>query len=141
MKKTLYALGLAGTLGLVACQSQPIDPKASNTVYQGVLPCADCAGIKTTLTLYRDQDGEASRFELRQQYLDRGASGSGQVERGNWVDQRMQLDGQSYPLYVLNPDEPEEQFRFVQNRRNAVEMLDADGQRIDSDFNYTLMQQ
>ena len=53
----------------------------------------------------------------------------------------MQLDGQSYPLYVLNPDEPEEQFRFVQNRRNAVEMLDADGQRIDSDFNYTLMQQ
>ena len=50
MKKTLYALGLAGTLGLAACQSQPIDPKASNTVYQGVLPCADCAGIKTTLS-------------------------------------------------------------------------------------------
>ncbi|MBL7250290.1 copper resistance protein NlpE [Alloalcanivorax sp. C16-2] len=141
MKKTLHALGLAATLGLAACQSQPLDPKASSTVYQGVLPCADCAGIKTTLTLYRDQDGEASRFELRQQYLDRGQAGSGQVERGNWVSQRMQLDGQSYPLYVLNPEQPEEQFRFVQNRRNAVEMLNAEGQRIDSDLNYTLMQQ
>lgn len=140
MKKTLYALGLASTLGLAACQSQPLDPMASNTVYQGVLPCADCAGIKTTLTLYRDQDGEASRFELSQQYLDRGETGSGQTERGNWVQQTMQMDGQSYPLYVLNPQQPEEQFRFVQNRSNAVEMLDTEGQRIDSDLNYTLMQ-
>ena len=36
---------------------------------------------------------------------------------------------------------PDEQMRFLQNATNAVELLNAEGQRIDSEFNYTLMQQ
>lgn len=35
-------------------------------VYEGVLPCADCPGIKTRLVLQRD-----GHFELRTQYLER----------------------------------------------------------------------
>ena len=35
-------------------------------VYEGVMPCADCPGIRMRLTLYKD-----SRFELSTQYLDR----------------------------------------------------------------------
>ena len=35
-------------------------------VYEGVLPCADCPGIKTRLVLQSD-----GRFELRTQYLER----------------------------------------------------------------------
>lgn len=141
MKKVFYALGLAGTLALAACQSQPLDPKASSTVYQGVLPCADCPGIKTTLTLYRDQDGKASRYELNQEYLgvDRGMDGEN--DRGNWAVQRTDVDGRDYPVFVLNPEQPDDQVRFLQNATNAVELLNAEGQRIQSELNYTLMQQ
>lgn len=35
-------------------------------LYEGILPCADCPGIKTRLSLQRD-----GRFELSTQYLDR----------------------------------------------------------------------
>jgi hypothetical protein len=38
-------------------------------VYEGVLPCADCPGIKTRLTLARD-----GRYELATQYLERQAA-------------------------------------------------------------------
>ncbi len=38
-------------------------------VYRGVLPCADCAGIETTLTLKRDK-----RFEYVSVYRDRQLS-------------------------------------------------------------------
>ena len=141
MKKALYTLGLARTLALAPCQSQPKAPKATSTVYQGVLPCADCAGIKTTLTLYRDQDGKASRYELDQAYLGKGREKDGNSDRGNWAVQRTDMDGRDYPVFVLNPDQPDDQMRFLQNATNAVELLNAEGKRINSEFNYTLMQQ
>ena len=34
--------------------------------YQGVLPCADCSGIKTELTLHQDKT-----YELAEQYIDK----------------------------------------------------------------------
>ena len=46
--------------------------------YEGVLPCADCPGIKTRLTLHRD-----GSFELSTQYLDRQAAP--QVVRGQFT--------------------------------------------------------
>ncbi len=143
MKKALAILTLGVLFALAGCQTAPEpepNPKASKTVYQGVLPCADCSGIKTTLTLYRDEANQPSRFELRQQFLDGAKSGGSDVDRGNWIAERQSVDGKSYPLFILNPNDPSEQFRFLQKVTNAVEMLNADGERIESDYNYTLMQ-
>lgn len=83
-------------LGLMACQQQPHEktpqsvspataaanpitsqkvPDPAHTaensldwhgVYQGVLPCADCSGIQTTLTLNSDKS-----YRLEEKYLDR----------------------------------------------------------------------
>jgi len=46
--------------------------------YEGVLPCADCPGIKTRLTLNRD-----GSYELSTQYLDRQPAP--QVVRGQFT--------------------------------------------------------
>ena len=138
MKKALAILTLGVLFALAGCQTAPEpepNPKASKTVYQGVLPCADCSGIKTTLTLYRDEANQPSRFELRQQFLDGAKSGGSDVDRGNWIAERQSVDGKSYPLFILNPNDPSEQFRFLQKVTNAVEMLNADGERIESDYN------
>ncbi|MGP1420784.1 MAG: copper resistance protein NlpE [Tannerella sp.] len=72
MKKNLFFWGVAALLfGLVSCKSgnkntetseddqmietvqAPVFDKAG--VYYGVLPCADCSGIETTLELMSDQ--------------------------------------------------------------------------------------
>lgn len=72
MKKNLFFWGVAALLfGLVSCKSgnkntetseddqmietvqAPVFDKAG--VYYGVLPCADCSGIETTLELMNDQ--------------------------------------------------------------------------------------
>jgi len=143
MKKALSIASAAAVLALAGCQSAPEaepNPKASETVYQGVLPCADCSGIQTTLTLYRDQADQPSRFELRQQYLDGAKAGGSDVDRGNWIAERQSVGGKSYPLFILNPTDPEEQFRFLQKASNAVDMLNADGEPVESDLNYTLIQ-
>ena len=69
MKTYLAAAVLGSAILVTGCQSQqpeePINPTAQKITYSGMLPCADCSGIRTTLTLYRDQYDNPSRFELR----------------------------------------------------------------------------
>lgn len=141
MNKTIVTLGLAAGLALAGCQTTPENPTASKTVYSGVLPCADCSGIRTTLTLYRDQDNKPSRYELRQQYLNGSQPKASHTDRGNWIATTTDMDGRQYPLYVLDPKSPDSQQRFVRNAKNAVEMLNAKGEHIQSGLNYTLIQQ
>ena len=47
--------------------------------YEGVLPCADCPGIKTRLVLQHD-----GRFELSTQYLDRQVAPQTASGRFSW---------------------------------------------------------
>ena len=70
------ALMLALTAALVACMPRAEAPPdaAHNSrnaldwagAYEGIMPCADCPGIKTRLTLQPD-----GRYELSTQYLER----------------------------------------------------------------------
>lgn len=47
--------------------------------YEGVLPCADCPGIKTQLVLHPD-----GRFELQRQYIDRSVAAQTTSGRFLW---------------------------------------------------------
>ena len=73
MKKITIALFLAaGALSLLGCNNQ-YQPKEQSLQpmqqsYQGILPCADCSGLDTSLFL--DEDGT---FILQETY--RGAKG------------------------------------------------------------------
>ena len=55
--------------------------KEVQSVYEGVLPAADCPGIQTTLTLYKD-----GSFQLNEVYLERDTAftqqGTFKVENG-----------------------------------------------------------
>jgi uncharacterized lipoprotein NlpE involved in copper resistance len=57
--------------------------------YAGVLPCADCAGIRTELRLYAEQpSGQAVRYELTETYLGT-RDGDRMFEReGRWTVMR-----------------------------------------------------
>lgn len=82
--RTACLLLLALTLALTACMPRtegdgvpPVADAAHNSrnsldwagVYEGVLPCADCPGIQTRLTLNRDES-----YELSTLYVDRDSA-------------------------------------------------------------------
>src|SRR5699024_9299971 len=104
-------------------------------------PCADCAGIRTTLTLYRDEDNNPSRYQMRMEYLGTAQAEVTHTDSGSWIATTTKLNGHQYPLFVLDPKAPGGQQRFVHNAKNAVEMLGAAGKLPASGLNHTLIQQ
>jgi uncharacterized lipoprotein NlpE involved in copper resistance len=94
LHKTLLPMALAAALlALAGCSSPsgsvaaPNPDPAHNSrnavdwagTYQGVLPCADCPGIRTRLVLQPD-----GRFELSRQYIDRQAAPLVRTGRIEW---------------------------------------------------------
>jgi uncharacterized lipoprotein NlpE involved in copper resistance len=73
MKKTVFVLIVILLVnGMSACKSnekkEPATPSQENWLgtYTGILPCADCPGIRTQVTLFAD-----STYEVNRQYIDR----------------------------------------------------------------------
>lgn len=146
MKKTLLA-GFASVALLAGCQSQQpveeepvvINPTAQKVVYSGMLPCADCSGIRTTLTLYRDQFDAPTRFQLREEYLQGSSVGLTAVERGDWSQEIRVKDDRQMELYTINPETPDAKRQYLRDAVNAVEQLDQNGELIESNLNYRLL--
>ncbi len=145
MKRVLIA-GLASAALITGCQSQPpeeepvvINPTAQKVTYSGMLPCADCSGIRTTLTLYRDQFDAPTRFELREDYMQGSKVGIKTVERGDWVQKNRVTDNRQMDLYVINPETPSATRQYLRDAVNAIEQLDQDGEKIESTMNYRLL--
>jgi hypothetical protein len=69
---------LTSVLCLAGCNTLAVSTTALPGVYRGTLPCADCAGIETTLTLRRD-----GTFTLSRQYQGREMF-TAPLETGRW---------------------------------------------------------
>jgi heat shock protein HslJ len=93
--RTLHFLLLALALTVTACMPrQPADGAPTSAdpahssrnsldwagIYEGVLPCADCPGIRTRLTLNRDDS-----FELSRLHLDRDSAARVVRGRFSWL--------------------------------------------------------
>ncbi|MEQ3636857.1 copper resistance protein NlpE N-terminal domain-containing protein [Alcanivorax sp.] len=142
MKKYFAAAVLGCTVAFAGCQSQPetpINPTAQKDVYNGMLPCGDCSGIRTTLTLYRDQYNNPTRFELREEYMSGSTVKLNTVERGDWTSQKYREGVTQEDVYTINPEQDESQRKYLKDAVNAIEQLNQSGYRIDSNLNYRLL--
>ncbi|MBL8226655.1 MAG: copper resistance protein NlpE N-terminal domain-containing protein [Chromatiales bacterium] len=94
--------------------------------FMGVLPCADCEGIDTTLTL-----DAAFRYRLRSSYLGKPAGADTFVEAGRFAvsdaGTRLALYGPSAGTVIFAVQGPDQ-----------VTRLDTTGEPIASQLNYTL---
>jgi uncharacterized lipoprotein NlpE involved in copper resistance len=77
MYKKLFSLVFTLSF-LAACHTPGSSIAALSGVYQGMLPCADCMGIETTLTLRPD-----GTFTLRRQYQ-KDEVFTAPLETGTW---------------------------------------------------------
>lgn len=95
--------------------------------YRGIVPCADCPGIKTEITLYNDL-----KYIFSRQYL--GESDSVYVEKGSfsWNEAGSEI--------TLNKGGSESDTKHFFVGENMLIMLDASGNKINGDLaeNYKL---
>jgi lysophospholipase len=83
-------------------------------VYAGVLPCADCAGIRTELSLYVEQPwGRPVRYELRQTYLGTRGGDRTLESTGRWNLLRGTQDDPDATVIELDADRPDARRDFL----------------------------
>lgn len=108
--------------------------KQVRAVYAGTLPCADCAGIQTELTLYVDMT-----YKVKEKYQGKGKGNTFEAQ-GNFNEEKGYEDDPEAALVVLNYDTPGQERYFVRftDKQDELQMLDKDRKQIKSTLNYTL---
>lgn len=126
---------ITDTLSIAGHTEQTKTIPVTQIRYSGIVPCADCEGIKIVLTL----DNET--YTLAETYLgksDQVVQSKGQmlIERGYEKD----IDA---TLYILNPDSETDKHYFVRltAQPGKLIMLDKDQKIINSKLNYTLSEE
>ncbi len=142
MKKIFLLLALP--LVLAACQTPTAPSHEASTVvdthhtaensldwagrYTGLLPCADCEGIQTQLTLHSDKT-----YVLEEHYVKNGRALHPSTQTG-----RFQFDTGHPALIRLGNTTPQRVY-FI--GEGYAEARDAQGNKISSQLNYRLQQQ
>lgn len=102
--------------------------------YAGELPCADCAGIRTELTLDEVTDlSKPAAYRLRETYL--GAKdGEKTVESaGTYTITLGAATSKTAVVYQLNPDKSGESRLFLRVDDNRLRLLDKDRKELPGD--------
>ncbi|WP_049847516.1 envelope stress response activation lipoprotein NlpE [Trabulsiella odontotermitis] len=134
MKKAILTVAAACTLfALIGCnnraevdtvvapQSEALTPMQQS--WRGVLPCADCEGIETSLFLEKD-----GTWVMNERYQGVQHEPSSFASYGTWARTADKL--------VLTNSEGEK--FYYRAKGDKLEMLDRDGNPIESTLNYTL---
>lgn len=103
-------------------------------VYEGVLPCADCQGIRTELTLF-DED---FTYKLVETYLGMPDGDRTLSSDGDWTTLRGTAGQPDATVYQLNPGEPEKVRNFLVLDEGQIQQLDGDGRENESRLGYRL---
>lgn len=133
MKTAIFSVVAASTLFvLMGCHNraemQTLEPTQAEALkpmqqsWRGVLPCADCEGIETSLFLEKD-----GTWVMNQHYQGAKAPSSF-ASYGTWARTADKL--------VLTDTAGEK--RYFRPKGEGLEMLDMQGNPIESQFNYTL---
>lgn len=97
--------------------------------YSGMLPCADCEGLDTTLVLTADNN-----YKLTQLYHDKDNSSF--ISDGSFS---LESEGNIVHLHPANKDEYDGYYAVLSPTQ--LRMLDREGKAIESELNYTLTKQ
>ena len=134
------ALGASAALG--AQDAAPHAPPPGQQVagfYVGTLPCADCSGVRTELTLFAQgatASGTAS-YWLKETYLGKPPKDATFESGGSWTSQPGDADPKAI-VYRLTEARSRENRFFLKVSDDELRMLDRSGRPIESRLDYTL---
>jgi uncharacterized lipoprotein NlpE involved in copper resistance len=132
--RALLASALLSAL-VAACSGGAARDASSNAGpprYTGELPCADCAGIATTLTLF-----PGDSFLIAETYKGTKEGDRNYTSRGVWSSMADAVDPSAGRIVYLSPNQGMPR-RFRQLGDSALRQLDKDGKEFESSANITL---
>jgi len=139
----LLAAALAAGM-LAGCAEEPDalsppDSTPSLGTFAGVLPCADCAGIRTELTLFAEQpSGRPMRYELRETYLGTRDGDRTFEKTGRWTVLRGSASDGDATVYQLDFDQPQTVRNFLKVGDDDLRLLDRNQNEISTPAPHSL---
>jgi hypothetical protein len=104
--------------------------------YHGVLPCADCPGIDTTVKLFgADSQATSGLYFIHHAYQERKSSYN---ETGTWTLEKGTPDDASASVYVLKPKTGSGTTNFLRVGDNEIKQLDNDRKPFGGTTNFSL---
>lgn len=100
-------------------------------IYTGTTPCADCPGIKTTLTLHENNAGYPTTYSLKMDYIGRDTQ---MTENGKWT----QSLWKNQALITLVPQDSAQVTYYVVLSSTKIRQLDGDRNAIPESLPFTL---
>jgi len=129
-----FVIGLAGAAGLSHAATAP----GAEGPFVGTLPCADCEGIRTELTLWREAgSGAPSRFVLRETYLGKPRGAAVFESSGPWQE----IGAGAAPAerrVRIDPFQPNTRRTFLRLGPAMLELLDREERRVSTVLNMKL---
>ncbi|MCE8018315.1 copper resistance protein [Halomonas sp. MCCC 1A17488] len=134
--RTLLA-GSAMLAFLAGCAAGPADDRAdmamddAEVVYQGTLPCRNCAGIDLNVTLRGDEQAalEERTFELRASYQEHPQEPPDEEYAGNWEVLSGTAVDPDATVYELTPDGEGQVYYFLRVDEQTLELIDPQRRR------------
>jgi uncharacterized lipoprotein NlpE involved in copper resistance len=112
-----------------------VSGKKVRAAYQGVLPCADCQGIRTELTLFE----EDFTYRLVETYLGTPEGDRIFESEGVWSTVQGTAEKPDARIYQLKPAKAGESRSFLVIDDQQIRQLDREGREIvESQLDYTL---
>jgi copper homeostasis protein (lipoprotein) len=104
--------------------------------YHGVLPCADCPGIDTTVKLFTTEAQAAhGRYLIKRVYQERKSS---YTEAGTWTLEKGTPDDPSASVYLLKPKTGTGVTNFLRVGDDEIKQLDSDRKPFTGTVNFSL---
>jgi predicted secreted protein len=101
--------------------------------FVGVLPCADCTGIRTDLRLYAEQpSGRPTQYESTETYLGTTAGDRTVARAGRWTILRGSAVDPDATVYQLDFDRPAVRRNFLRVGDAELRLLDREEREIAS---------
>ncbi len=104
--------------------------------YSGVMLCADCSGIQTDLTLYRDAKGGPTTYKMSETYEGKGVPP--RKTSGTWVIVRGDAKDPSATVYQLRPDGSRARTNFLRVNEDELSLLDGSMTELPPSLPHTL---
>jgi predicted secreted protein/uncharacterized lipoprotein NlpE involved in copper resistance len=108
------------------------EPSQLLTRFAGVLPCADCSGLKTELRLFTGRpSGRPDHYEMTETYLATRDGDKAFLSAGNWAILRGTSTNRNATVYQLDFDQPNRRRNFLLTG-DELRSLDRDLREIQS---------
>lgn len=136
MLSSLFRLAIVATLlGCSAATDAGAAPAHAIGEFEGVLPCADCAGLDTRLRLEAEKPGAGTYF-LSENYI--GKSRTPLRSSGPWAVLKGMPRDPAATVYALDPGNPKKTRYYLLRPDGSLLSLDRERNEIDAPFDLSL---